>query len=538
MKSEVFRNIIENVKRDNESNSELAKVINYVLSSSQFKIFDEIMKDVKEEYFVKDAIHGISHNERVAFLATAIGIHEGLSENEMKVLVNAALYHDIGRASAKGKEHGVESARIIANNRNELAKGLDDKEVALLEFLCSIHSNPDEEMGNLAKKYNVEINIAKKIMNVLKDADALDRVRLPRYGKINTELLRLDYSKSLVQTSKELLHSYRSIQYDLGIDFNTSFFEPGNFNIIEDDENFYIFRALNDDNATDLDDPDIDVIRSKRHIAEDNGTVTKYNRESKISLEEVYNAVRVARTGKNNNCVSFSSNSNVTLDYASERYAMYAIPKKGDESSLVAGKYMLEEISKKISSRLKKEKIDKSVIDILNQIDAETSASGVKELVAESFELKKVNTEQNKHFTGRKGTLDSKESVISRFEGKQFLNSAQELEYSKIIAKLTVLEVNGILNSILSSQLTNTRLIGAVGSAFSSGEFIHYGDISKDKITEISKESVELFSIIQQMQEQDGIDSNAVELLKSKVLDNIKENSKLKMMLNTQNMVI
>lgn len=328
MKSKVLNELLKIRKINDVQNEEILEFINHVVSNKKFHVFEEIMNEVQESYFVNDAIHGISHNERVAFIAMAIGIHENLTEDELKVIINAALYHDIGRTTAKGKAHGIESARIIDENRAVLAKGFNDKELALLEFLCSIHSNPDEELEDFAKQYDIDIITAKKFMNVLKDADALDRVRLPRFGKIDEDMLRLDYSRSLVQTAKELLSLHKSIQYDLGMNINTGVFEPNRFNVIEDDENIYIFRALNHDNELDMDNPDVDVIRSRSHVTLDNGSTSKFSEDSQISLEEVYSNVRVARSGKNNNCISFSSNSNVTLDYESGRYIMYAIPKK------------------------------------------------------------------------------------------------------------------------------------------------------------------------------------------------------------------
>lgn len=527
MKSEVLNELLKNGKINNGQSGKILGFIDYVVSNEKFHIFEEVMNDVQENYFVNDAIHGISHNERVAFLAMAIGINENLTGDELKVIIKAALYHDIGRTTAKGRTHGTESARIIAENRDVLANGFDDKELALLEFLCSIHSNPDEELDNFAKQYSIDISIATKLMNVLKDADALDRVRLPRFGKINEDMLRLDYSRGLVQTAKELLSSYKSVQYDLGMDFNIGAFETDRFNVIEDDENIYIFRALNHDNELDMDNPDIDIIRSKSQVIIDNDGITKYSKDSEISLEEVYSSVKVARSGKNNNCISFSSNSNVTLDYEARRYIMYAVPKNGDESTYLAGKYMLEEISKKISSRLKNEKIDNEVLEILAQIDAEDSAKGIAQLVGESFNSIKANTQQNRKLTRKREDLTSRESLLSRFENKQFLDESQNIEYVRIIAKLTILERHGTLRSILPTQSTNSFLISAVGSAFSSSEFIHYGDIPKEKAVEISRETVELFSIIQQMQEQGEIDNEIVSLLKLKVLESIKSNNQI-----------
>lgn len=522
MKSEVLKKLL-----NDKFDGELGEIVQKVTSSEKFHIFEDIMEDVQEEFFVRDAIHGISHNERVALLAMLIGIQEKLSDDELKVVIKSALYHDIGRKSATGKNHGVESARIIDENRDVLANGFNDKELAEVEFLCSIHSNPDGEIEGLASQYGLDINLAKKLMNVLKDADALDRVRLPRFGKLDADKLRLEFSKSLIGVSKDLFSTYKSIQRDLGIDFNTEIFELNKFNIIEDNDNIYIFRSLNPDNELDMDNSNTDIIRTKGHVTTDKGGESRYTSDNDISLEDVYSNVRVARSGKNNDCISFSSNSNVTLDYTAGRYVMYAVPKNGDRSVFPAGKYMLEEISKRISDKLNSENVSKEVSDILAQIDAETSVEGIRELIGESFDSISARSGNEKKYTASREMLSSKTPLLSRFEEKQFFDAAQELEYDKIIAKLTVLEMHGVMRSILPSQLTNTRLISAVRSAFSSSEVIHYGDISKSEVTEISRASVELLAIVQQMQELDELNTDSIRLLKEKILESIKNNTEI-----------
>ncbi len=50
---------------------------------------------------------------------------------------------------------------------------------------------------------------------------------------------------------------------------------------------------------------------------------------------------------------------------------------------------------------------------------------------------------------------------------------------------------------------TNSELIKTLGSAFASGEQIYYGDIEGDRITDISKEFLDMFALIQQTENQD-----------------------------------
>ena len=95
MKSKVLDELInENNKLQDK---DLIKMLELVKQSEYYTLFSEIMSNVKEEYFVDDSVHGITHNERVALYAFVIGLSEALSYNELKLTVLAAVYHDIGR---------------------------------------------------------------------------------------------------------------------------------------------------------------------------------------------------------------------------------------------------------------------------------------------------------------------------------------------------------------------------------------------------------------------------------------------------------
>lgn len=529
MNSKILEQLLFNYEKNGEENrnAELYKMINEIVTSSQFHLFEDVMSNVKNDFLVNDNLHGISHNERVALLTMAIATKEKLSDYNLNLLLKAALYHDIGRSAGKGREHGELSAKILEENKDVLVPELDEKDINIVKFLCEIHSSPDEEVMDIAKKYSLEVSDElRKIANILKDADALDRVRLPRFGKLNTDYLRTQSAKEMVDNAKNLFREYLDIQYDLGITFDTSVFDIKNSNALEDEEKYYIFRTLNDDNISDIGDLDREIIRTKGQVARDKGENTRYADDTKVSLEEVFANVRVSRFGKDNNCISFSSNTNVNLDYENESFIMYAIPKNGESATFSAGKYMLEEINKKISQKIRTTNINQEIIDIISQIDSETESDKVKSLVGESIErFHPVSIDKN--FTGLKKNRITKESLVARFEKKQFFNEQQQLEYNKVIAKLTVLEVNGILRSVLKTQTDNSRLIATLGVAFSSSEFIHYGDIPKDKISVVSKSNLELLSILQQAETIENIDKTSLNILIQQVLKNIKDGKDL-----------
>ena len=524
MKSKVLNEIFEKTS----DNSNINEMIKFIKQSGKYELLEEVLSDVKEEYFIKDSVHGISHNERVVILAMFIGLKEYLSDEELKVVLKAALYHDIGRKSAKGKAHGIESAKILRDNKEFLANDFSENEMKTLEFLCAIHSNPDDQLEEFASRYGIQnLDPARKMMRVLKDADALDRQRLGRFGKLDTSYLRTESGKSLVETSKALIEEYRTVAIRNGISFDSEVFDLNTFNIIEDDENIYIFRALNEENIKDLENAEIDSIRTKGQVIRDNGGETRYGKDSKVSLEEIYSNVRVAGSGKNNNCISFSTNPNVSLDYTSDRYIMYAIPKNGDSSIVNAGQYMLEEVNKRISERIVKSQFSESISDLLSQIDSADTVDKIKSIISEYIDTLNVKKgESKKRFINRGEKIVNKSSIVSRFDSKKYLSDEQDIEYQRTIAKLTLLELTGIQRSLIASQGDNSWLLSAIGSAFSSSEVIHYGDIPKGRIANVSKQNIKILSLISQIQTIEGINPESLKALKSKILEKINNGDK------------
>ena len=106
-------------------------------------ILNDVIQNVKEQYFIKDEIHGIKHNERVVLLACYIGIKEKISDEELKILLNAALYHDIGRGYEKN--HGKVSAELIEKNKEYIFPNVKSEDIQIIKALCECHSNDDNK---------------------------------------------------------------------------------------------------------------------------------------------------------------------------------------------------------------------------------------------------------------------------------------------------------------------------------------------------------------------------------------------------------
>lgn len=146
--------------------------------------------------------HGIDHSLRVLMLVTFIVDELSLDREDLEILYKAATFHDAGRVNGLSDPlHGELGAKWYREHYGE------DKAV---EFLIKYHSLDDEVAKNDLKR----LDIANKerlwaLYEVLKDADALDRVRFKYYGKgaLDEKFLRLDYSKKLVSIAYKLLAS-------------------------------------------------------------------------------------------------------------------------------------------------------------------------------------------------------------------------------------------------------------------------------------------------------------------------------------------
>lgn len=181
----------------------------------------KILDNIKPEYLYKSDFHGLYHSQKVCFFAYLIGKHENLSETEMKILLDAAIYHDMGRENDNEDNlHGYISARLI----DQVVKYDNPTDMYYLKAIVDAHSKPDKFNAKafnnwvlqqhdddlMLNRISEEIKEEefKKLCDILKDADALDRLRF-RNGSamLDEKYLRVDYSKNLIRLSK-LINEY------------------------------------------------------------------------------------------------------------------------------------------------------------------------------------------------------------------------------------------------------------------------------------------------------------------------------------------
>ena len=298
-------------------------------------------------------------------------------------------------------------------------------------------------------------------------------------------------------------------------------FDINNFNIIQDDEYYYFFRALNMADNSDIEQQitvsangKIERIRTDRERFDGE---TKYTEDSEISLEEIYDHIKM-HYRKDTNCISLTSNANIAVNYGrgqyKDRYIMIKIPKKEfGEKTVAAGQYMLRELYSRITQAIENllEEKKKEILDFFAQIEDAKENKSLQDIIAQRYTAKSGELNPKKAHLRKEITYSSPKARISSY---QSLDEEQLLEVNKVYAKLAILENEHILEHVIPHS-SNSKLRETIGNAFSSAEVIHYGDIKQEYVLEIPKEIVDIFALIQQV---NGIDKNRVEELKQALI--------------------
>jgi len=142
---------------------------------------------VPEAWFVRrSALHGVRHTQRVHIHAQRLTAHLGWSPADAALVLRAALWHDIGRQSdGVEPDHGTKS--VARADELGLTGELAPGDAAVVRFAVVRHSVGDRgaeaHAAELARAGDETRRLpdperALRVLWLLKDADALDRVRL------------------------------------------------------------------------------------------------------------------------------------------------------------------------------------------------------------------------------------------------------------------------------------------------------------------------------------------------------------------------
>lgn len=191
---------------------------------------DEKIKNDFLQYNSK--LHGVSHTRRVNFFATLIMVFENVDSKTEKLIRAFVQNHDIGRVNDyEDSEHGANSAKILEENIDRLAL-LTEEEKEKVKFMIKEHSlsnsqnkqdlddlftkKAQQKFNELSEEekqektpddikeefFSKEQEEWKYLLDMCKDADKLDRVRLDPIGIFPSE--GLDISRLSLSSSKDL----------------------------------------------------------------------------------------------------------------------------------------------------------------------------------------------------------------------------------------------------------------------------------------------------------------------------------------------
>lgn len=143
-------------------------------------------------------IHGREHAARVLLLTQIIAEMEELCQADKEILAEAAIFHDTRRThDFDDPWHGIKATEYYRQTTRHPQK--------LVELLCTYHSLPDKEGEEAVNDYFHSRSgrlRAQKLLNIFKDADALDRVRFRQIGEPDLTQLRLPVSQELTLVAK------------------------------------------------------------------------------------------------------------------------------------------------------------------------------------------------------------------------------------------------------------------------------------------------------------------------------------------------
>ena len=131
--------------------------------------------------------HDAGHAARVAYLATMIAQTLRMEPENLCRLQIAASLHDLGRTNhSEDASHGDRSVEIAA----QMGLSLDETTAQMIRY----HSRGDRAARRLPPQ-------AQRLLWILKDADALDRVRS---GDLDVSFLRFNESVSFLPLAQRL----------------------------------------------------------------------------------------------------------------------------------------------------------------------------------------------------------------------------------------------------------------------------------------------------------------------------------------------
>ena len=185
----------------------LEEFLEIIKKSENLELLINNINSIKKEFIFNSKKHGYTHIERVTLFSYFLAINNNLTTRDTQLLLYAAMYHDIGRIDdSMDQYHGLRSA----NKLDQLELNVTPEELNILKTIITCHSIPDEWFEEVAQENNIlDFDRTRKLFNILKDADGLDRVRLG-CPHVALDFLRCETSKKMIPLAYQLINFYNN----------------------------------------------------------------------------------------------------------------------------------------------------------------------------------------------------------------------------------------------------------------------------------------------------------------------------------------
>lgn len=165
-------------------------------------VYEGYLNRLDPKYFYKPlGIHGLLHTKNVIFMVILLAHLQGLNQNDIDLLAQTALFHDIGRSNDNYDPHHGKDSFNKLEKLNLLKLAGNDRDIA--RFIIENHCIDDQDAKQKLDQYiSHDRERALRLYSIFKDADGLDRVRIM---DLDVKQLRSPEAVSLLLVAHQLL---------------------------------------------------------------------------------------------------------------------------------------------------------------------------------------------------------------------------------------------------------------------------------------------------------------------------------------------
>jgi len=198
---------------ENYAQTSAKTMLKTLSADKQFSLFVDSMNKLHESALYESYVHGKSHIERVAIMSFVLGLRLKLNHDDLILCLEIAKYHDVGRQNeGEDEQHGLRGAERIAT----ICGNFSEHDQAVIAAVVAAHSLRDECNMDIFQNWDrlrkSQYPRCKLLLDIIKDADALDRFRL-RDNSLNTCFFRLPDTQQLVRAACETVHAFDSFHH-------------------------------------------------------------------------------------------------------------------------------------------------------------------------------------------------------------------------------------------------------------------------------------------------------------------------------------